>query len=172
MGAVAYPCKGALPSQRKDLKLESCAATTVHVGPQVAVAMLHRSDRWLLQLRDDLDGIVAPGCWGLFGGHLEPHETPEEGLRRELKEEINLEATALQPLFSHRNQHRLLHVFIGPLPLPIEALDLQEGQDLTLASLEEIRRGVVLSQRLQEVRPLAGCLHQVLEQWRIGAITL
>jgi hypothetical protein len=51
---------------------------------EVALAMLHRQNRWLMQLRDDIPGIVAPGCWGLFGGHLVPGETPEQALRREL----------------------------------------------------------------------------------------
>ena len=45
---------------------------------EVALAMLHRDDRWLMQLRDEIPGIIAPGCWGLFGGHLDPGETPEQ----------------------------------------------------------------------------------------------
>ena len=51
---------------------------------EVALAMLHRDGRWLMQLRDEIPTIVAPGCWGLFGGHLDPGETPEQALRREL----------------------------------------------------------------------------------------
>jgi 8-oxo-dGTP diphosphatase len=47
---------------------------------EVALAMVEQEGKWLLQLRDDLDWIVAPGCWGLFGGHLEPGETAEEAL--------------------------------------------------------------------------------------------
>ena len=54
---------------------------------EVALAMLQREGRWLMQLRDEIPTIVAPGCWGLFGGHLEPGETPEQALRRELMEE-------------------------------------------------------------------------------------
>jgi hypothetical protein len=34
-----------------------------------------------MQLRDENPSIVAPGCWGLFGGHLDPGETPEQSLR-------------------------------------------------------------------------------------------
>ena len=49
---------------------------------EVALAMLHLEGRWLMQLRDDIPTIVAPGCWGLFGGHLDPGETPEQALRR------------------------------------------------------------------------------------------
>lgn len=54
----------------------------------VALAMLEREGRWLLQLRDDIEGIVHPGCWGLFGGHLDPGERPEQAILRELGEEI------------------------------------------------------------------------------------
>jgi 8-oxo-dGTP diphosphatase len=56
---------------------------------QIAVAVLEREGRWLLQLRDDIEAIVHPGTWGLFGGHLDPGETPEQALRRELEEEIS-----------------------------------------------------------------------------------
>ena len=40
--------------------------------PAVALAMLQREGQWLLQLRDDIDSIIYPGHWGLFGGHLDP----------------------------------------------------------------------------------------------------
>jgi hypothetical protein len=35
---------------------------------EVVLAMLQRDGRWLMQLRDEIPSIVAPGCWGLFGG--------------------------------------------------------------------------------------------------------
>ena len=50
----------------------------------VALAVLKGEGGWLLQLRDDIEGIAAPGTWGLFGGHLDPGESAEEALRREL----------------------------------------------------------------------------------------
>ncbi|MGB0278771.1 MAG: NUDIX domain-containing protein, partial [Prochlorococcaceae cyanobacterium] len=43
---------------------------------EVAIAMIECDGRWLLQLRDDTEGILYPGQWALFGGHLDPGETP------------------------------------------------------------------------------------------------
>lgn len=85
---------------------------------EVALALLERDGLWLLQLRDDIEGIVAPGCWGLFGGHLEPGESPEEGLRRELQEEISYPAASLHPWWRLENDGRIRHFFSRPLDLP------------------------------------------------------
>ncbi|NEQ86119.1 MAG: NUDIX domain-containing protein, partial [Moorea sp. SIO2I5] len=49
---------------------------------QVAIAILYRQGQFLMQLRDNIPGILYPGLWGLFGGHIEPGETPIEALKR------------------------------------------------------------------------------------------
>lgn len=57
-------------------------------GDAAVVLIVVDGDRYLLQLRDNKPGIFYPGHWGLFGGALDPGETPEIGLRRELYEEL------------------------------------------------------------------------------------
>ncbi|NEQ51053.1 MAG: NUDIX domain-containing protein, partial [Leptolyngbya sp. SIO3F4] len=54
----------------------------------VAIAIIQQDDKFLMQLRDDFPHILFPGHWGFFGGHLEPGETADQAIRRELKEEI------------------------------------------------------------------------------------
>jgi 8-oxo-dGTP diphosphatase len=122
---------------------------------EVALAILQQADQFLLQLRDDIPGIRYPGCWGLFGGHLEIGETPAEGLKRELLEEINYPVKVLHPLWRHQDEQCCRHVFWNTLEVSVTALTLLEGQDLQLVSAAEIRVGVIQSQRLGIARPLA-----------------
>ena len=131
----------------------------------VALAMLQREGRWLLQLRDDDDTIIYPGHWGLFGGHIEAGETPTEAVMRELNEEICW--TPQSPprhWFSNNNGTRMVHVFRGTLDVSIDALKLLEGQDLRLTSLEEMESGRVWSERKKEERSVAPGLGIVIQR--------
>lgn len=144
---------------------------------EVALAMLRREGRWLLQLRDNIEGIAAPGTWGLFGGHLDPGEAPEAALRRELREEISWCAGELAYWFRHSNPQRLAHFFLGELSSPLEALELQEGQDMALASAEQLRSGSIRSARTGERHPLAPSLQVAVQEmeasgWRLPQLDL
>ena len=132
---------------------------------EVALAVLERDDAWLLQLRDDLESILYPGHWGLFGGHLNPGETPSEALHRELLEEINwIPANPLDHWFTSENETRIAHIFRGTLSVPMDQLTLLEGQDLKLTSKVELRQGSIWSDRCCELRPIAPGLDQVIER--------
>ena len=131
---------------------------------QVALAMLQREGRWLMQLRDEIPSIVAPGCWGLFGGHLEAGETPEQAVRRELMEEINWQPPVVDLVMVHHIHRRTAHVFRGELSVPLERLQLMEGQDMALVSPEELLLGSIWSTRLGSFRPLADGLSDLVRQ--------
>ena len=67
------------------------------VPSRAAVALIVLDDgRYLLQLRDQKPGIFYPGHWGLFGGAMEPGETPEAAVTRELEEELGLAASGIE----------------------------------------------------------------------------
>ena len=57
----------------------------------VAALLLLKDDRYLMQLRDDIPNIFYPAHWGCFGGAIEHGETPEQELKRELLEELELD---------------------------------------------------------------------------------
>lgn len=66
----------------------------------VAIAMVNRRGDVLLQLRSP-DARVSPSCWTPPGGHLEPGESPEAAVRRELREETTLELPGEPLLYWH-----------------------------------------------------------------------
>ena len=131
---------------------------------EVAIAMIECDGRWLLQLRDDIEGILYPGQWALFGGHLDPGETPEVALRRELEEEINWAGSDLAPWFELRDEQRIRHFFRGPLGVPFGSLTLLEGQDMVLAELDELLTGSIWSPKCQEKRSLAPSLKRAIQE--------
>ena len=131
---------------------------------EVAIAMIECDGRWLLQLRDDIEGILYPGQWALFGGHLDPGETPEVALRRELEEEINWAGSDLAPWFELRDEQRIRHFFRGPLAVPFSSLTLLEGQDMVLAELDELIIGSIWSPKCHEKRSLAPSLERAVQE--------
>jgi 8-oxo-dGTP diphosphatase len=129
--------------------------------PEVAIAILHQNNTFLLQLRDDIPGIAYPGHWGFFGGHLDPGETPTEAIHRELLEEIGYEPPRLDFFCRMETEQSIRHVFYGPLTVSVSALQLNEGWDLGLATVEDIKRGKRYSAKAGQERPL-GSPHQQL----------
>ncbi|AFY59674.1 NUDIX hydrolase [Synechococcus sp. PCC 6312] len=125
----------------------------------VAIAILHQGGQFLMQLRDDLPGILYPGHWGLFGGHLEAGESPEAGLRRELLEEISYCPPQVQFFRMYNDERISRHVFWGHLTVGLEELDLREGWDLALLPEAAIRQGYFYSPKPNAEKPL-GTVHQ------------
>jgi 8-oxo-dGTP diphosphatase len=113
---------------------------------EVAIAILYQGDRVLFQLRDLKPEIVYPGHWGLFGGHLEPGESPETAVYRELQEEIGLYKADLKPYGQVADPNVLRHVFYGPLTVPLEQLVQQEGFDMALLTHQQVMTGKAYSQ--------------------------
>ncbi|HIK32164.1 MAG TPA: NUDIX hydrolase [Oscillatoriales cyanobacterium M59_W2019_021] len=124
-----------------------------------AVAILYREALFLMQLRDNIPNIVYPGYWTFFGGHIEPGESPEVAVKREILEEIGYEMPSAELFEIYETSESVRHVFHAPLTVGLENLVLNEGWDMDLWTIDEIKKGERYSKNAGEVRPM-GIPHQ------------
>lgn len=83
---------------------------------EVAATILRRPDGQILLAQRRLNQL-AGGYWEVPGGKIEPGETPEQAARRELAEEVGVNAGPLKtgPVHEHRFPTRIvrIHFFIA-----------------------------------------------------------
>lgn len=83
------------------------------------------------------------GSWGLPGGHLEAGETLIECARRELKEELGIEAISLHPIiitdnFGHRGQYVHISFLVKQFSGEIKNMEPQFCSEWLFFKPEEI----------------------------------
>lgn len=102
--------------------------------------------RYLMQLRDQKPNIFYPGHWGVFGGAIDPGETPEQGLSREIEEELGLSGVVFTPFtqisidFSYCGLGIVMrHYFGGTIDeAALTRLRLGEGREMRVFSAIEL----------------------------------
>jgi 8-oxo-dGTP diphosphatase len=101
----------------------------------VTLVILRVGGGYVLQLRDHIAGIANPGHWGLFGGSIEPGESPEQGARREIEEELGLPVEVRSCPFGVLDPHNSFHgvsvcalTFRGDVTAVWDRHVLREGQ--------------------------------------------
>lgn len=104
-----------------------------------------RDGKFVFYLRDDKPTIPFPNHWDLFGGHLEPGETPHDALLRELREEIGV--TPIHTEFFRRYDvtsgdawPNVKHLYVVHLAEAAAELALYEGQELRAINLADHHR--------------------------------
>lgn len=103
--------------------------------------ILNDKKQILLQLRDCAADINEPGKWGILGGGKEGQETPLDCLKREIKEEIGLEASPkLIDTIDDKGDGKIYRHYIYSFFCNDEArsLSLAEGQEVKFFDLNEI----------------------------------
>jgi 8-oxo-dGTP pyrophosphatase MutT (NUDIX family) len=98
-----------------------------------SVILLTPKHEVVLQLRDDNPKIVDPNCLSLFAGRLMDGESPEDGARREIKEETELSLGALEFFVTYQTslkRHGRIsesHVFIAR-DIDVDDITVHQGQ--------------------------------------------
>jgi 8-oxo-dGTP pyrophosphatase MutT (NUDIX family) len=113
-----------------------CKEGALTPGDAVAALIVLDDGRYLMQLRDQKPGIFYPGHWGLFGGALDPGESVEAALTRELEEELGLEGasgryvTDLTFAFGHFGRI-VRHFYEVRIPAAeLSRLTIREGREM------------------------------------------
>jgi 8-oxo-dGTP pyrophosphatase MutT (NUDIX family) len=126
--------------------------TPLRPGNAVA-AIITVEGAYLLQLRDNKRGIFFPAHWGCFGGAVEPGESSEQALARELHEELDVALAPASLRYFTRFDFDLgfaglaaIWRYFYEVELASDALArlrLQEGADMRLWPPEEILSGAI-----------------------------
>ena len=105
----------------------------------VSVILQTPEDNFLLVQRDWKTGIRYPGYWALFGGAVDPGETPEEAACRELEEELELRISPkdLRKVTQYMLNFKKEHVYVATLNQSVESLTLMEGRNMSLFNATE-----------------------------------
>lgn len=114
------------------------------IGRGVGIILIANNGKILLQYRDK-NNRWNQDSWSEFGGQIEKGETPNEAVRRELKEELGIELTDLKFFKKYKLQRKKgiyeQFIFTAPLNCPLNRLKKQqkEGKDLSLFTYKEIK---------------------------------
>lgn len=96
--------------------------------------------RYLMQRRDPQPGILLPDHWCCFGGGIEPGESVEDAVRRELREELDYAPPSVTEFSDwrvvlpspHRLRLRFTYCVIPFEESQVPALKLKEGSGMAL----------------------------------------
>lgn len=119
-------------------------------GPEITyfdvAGLLHLPDgRYLVQLRDDFEGLALRDHWGLFGGRVDGEESLEEAMVRELQEELAFTPQYLQNFteicFARPGRNPAIHqktFFAVPITeKDVSGMVQSEGAGKRLVTVEE-----------------------------------
>ncbi|HRY07900.1 MAG TPA: 8-oxo-dGTP diphosphatase MutT [Hyphomicrobiaceae bacterium] len=108
----------------------------------VAVALIDDANRVLISKRPE--GKQLAGLWEFPGGKIDPGETPEEALIRELREELDIELcrTCIAPLTFASHTYDDFHIL---MPLYIcrtwdGEITPREGQEIAWTRVNHLQR--------------------------------
>ena len=114
----------------------------------VAAILVDPDGKYVVQRRDDKPEIFFPGHWGCFGGAVEEGEPPLDAMRRELREELELDVdagdlayfTRIDFDFAPLGGSEVFRIFyeVRLSPKQASALRLHEGQAVRHFDAQEL----------------------------------
>ncbi len=94
----------------------------------------------LLFHRDNISTIPNPDCWTLTGGHIETGETPLQGIKRELQEEVSHAPKDLSffvKITGKENNNYIYCAFVNNDEAKLFKHGVGEGQEVGFFTIDE-----------------------------------
>ena len=113
------------------------------VAQGVSAILINGQGQVLLQHRDDNPRIRYPNHWSLFGGSIDPGETPYNAARREVREEIGYDVENLGLFREFVQNNKREFAFVGEIDAGLGELTLNEGQGMDFVSPAEFSKLVI-----------------------------
>lgn len=104
------------------------------------ILLLNSNNELLMLLRDDKKGIPYPNMWDIPGGRVESGESPEETIKREMIEEMNLELGDIKLFKVYESEDLIDNVFWKRIDLDPGKIKLMEGQKIAYFSRNELSK--------------------------------
>ncbi|MEK7504414.1 MAG: NUDIX domain-containing protein [Patescibacteria group bacterium] len=102
-----------------------------------ASALIIHKDKILLFHRENISTIPCPDMWHLPGGGIEPGETPEQAVRRELSEEVTFVPKKLQLIYNIENKSFIFLSFVNDTEAKLFKLGPDEGQEIRFFTIDD-----------------------------------
>lgn len=104
------------------------------------ILLINSRNELLMLLRDNIPTIPFPNMWDIPGGQVEFGENPEETVKREMMEEMDLELGKIQLFKVYEGDDLIDTVFWKRVDLDPDKINLQEGQKLAYFSRVELSK--------------------------------
>lgn len=94
----------------------------------VGILFENKKGEILFLLRDDIPSIQFPNQWDVLGGCVEGGETSKEAIKREMKEELELDLVDFSIFKKFNWPDKIETIFYKKLDIDIENTNIHEGQ--------------------------------------------
>jgi 8-oxo-dGTP diphosphatase len=105
-----------------------------------SIIFINDQEKILLFLRDNIPDLPYPNMWDVPGGHVEPGESPEKCIIREMKEEMDLDIDEFELFSKIEFEDRIEYTFWARAVFDIDDIELTEGQKLKWFTRDDAKR--------------------------------
>lgn len=139
-----------------------------YLNPAAAVAALISDSQGRLLV---VERAQEPkkGTWDLPGGFVDPGESAEDALRREVREETGLEITHLRYLCSFSNRYEYMGVLYATLDLGF-ICEVEDASVARAAEAEVVRLLFVRPEQIDPVRFGFPSVARIVERYRMDGV--